>query len=499
MEKVRSVRESISLKAFVLASILIAAVSTGITSYVYSSGSEIAIEKHSFITCASYIIEKDGATIKAFNGTTGQLHTSGPDAVTVIESAISAAPEGGTVVVRESHSALELSNVLRINKSINFYSYARLKTCDSFPTFRVIEISASNVIVYIYEFDGNKAGNPEVHYNGVNFKGCQNVEAYIHTKNMGYGDICFAGESANYNKNIRLHLHSEDSGGGRDLSFVVFANPYNDNIVISGHVKNVTKLTDGGQVLYISGTLGTITLKDFTAENMSVTKPIIDVRPNGTLFIDNVELKTLSDHGLMIASGAEVYAKNFRILGVDASKYGITNRGLFIGSNIKVDGGTHAIETRMGSDDLMLNGFELSGSTSYHIRVRSDSKGYHTIVNGKIAGAYGIWDHCSQKSIFENLDLSEVTTIKAFDTVVRDSVGWTEKNCGVVSRTGSYTSVMVAHGLSKIPTVALVTPEQDGQGTVWVSAINNTSFLINFDNQPGADTWYFYWYAEYRP
>lgn len=492
-------RKHISLKAFILTSILIAILSIVITRFVYTSGPEIAIERHSFIKCASYIIEKDGSTIKAFNGTTGELYTSGSDALTVIQSAISATPEGGTVVVRESSSVFELSNVLQISKSINFYSYARLKACDSFPTFRVIEISSSNIVVYIYEFDGNKAGNSGGHYNGVNFKGCQNVEAYIHTKNMGYGDVCFAGESDNYNKNIRLHLYSEDSGGGRDLNFVVFLNQYNDNIVISGHVENVTKLTDGGQVIYNNGALGVVTLKDFKAENVDVTKPIIDVRPNGTLFIDNVELRNLTDHGLMIAPGAEVYAKNFRVIGVNTSRYGITNRGLFIGSNIKVSGGAHAIETRMGSDDLMLNGFELSGSTSYHIQVRDDSKGCHTIVNGKITGAYGVWDSCSQKSIFENLDLSEVTTVKTYGAIVRDSVGWVEKNCGIVNRTGSYTSVMVTHGLSKTPTVALVTPKQDGQGKVWVSAINSTSFLINFDNQPGASKWYFYWYAEYQP
>jgi len=59
--------------------------------------------------------------------------------------------------------------------------------------------------------------------------------------------------------------------------------------------------------------------------------------------------------------------------------------------------------------------------------------------------------------------------------------------------------VVVTHGLSMTPTVALVTPKQDGQGKVWVSAIDSTSFLINFDNQPGASTWYFNWYAEYQP
>ena len=492
-------RENISLKAFVLLSILIAIVSVGITRYVYTSGSEIAIEKHSFIKCASYIIEKDGSTIKAFNGTTGELYTSGLDAVTVIQSAIGATPDGGTVVVRESNSVLELSNVLQINKNVNFYCYAKLKACDFFPTWRVIEISASDIMVYLYELDGNKAGNSEVLYNGVDFKSCQNVEANIHTKNMGYGDVGFKGQPDRYNKNVRLHLQSEDSGGGRDLNFVVHLSPCNDNIVISGHVQNVTTKTDGGQVLYVSGTLGVVTLKDFKAENIDATKPVIDVRTNGTLFIDNVELKNLSPFGMMIYPDAEVYAENLRMLEVNTSSYGITNRGLFIGSNIKVEGGVCAVETRMGSDHLMLNGFELSGSTSYHILVRSDSKGHHTVVNGKIIGAYGVRDNCTRKSIFENLDLSGVTATRTYGAVVRDSVGWVEKNCGVVSITGSYTSVVVTHGLSKTPIAVLVTPEQDGQGKVWVSAIGSTSFSINFDNQPGTSTWYFNWYAEYQP
>jgi len=67
----------------------------------------ITIEPNSFQTEASYVIFKDGTTIKARNGTTGAIDYSGTDASTVIQSAINAlGTSGGKIFIKAATYSL---------------------------------------------------------------------------------------------------------------------------------------------------------------------------------------------------------------------------------------------------------------------------------------------------------------------------------------------------------------------------------------------------------
>jgi len=68
-------------------------------------------------------------------------------------------------------------------------------------------------------------------------------------------------------------------------------------------------------------------------------------------------------------------------------------------------------------------------------------------------------------------------------------------NMGLSSITGAVTTKVVTHGMTDTPAVIVVTPRQIGQGLWWVSARNSSSFTISFQNQPGASSWYFDWWA----
>jgi hypothetical protein len=74
---------------------------------------------------------------------------------------------------------------------------------------------------------------------------------------------------------------------------------------------------------------------------------------------------------------------------------------------------------------------------------------------------------------------------------------YTERG-GEASITGAVNTVDVTHLLFLTPRDGFpqITAQQTGQGNFWVSAKDATTFTISFDNQPGAGTWYFDWYAE---
>jgi len=74
------------------------------------SGRDLTLTTNgSFVKPASYIIFKDGSTIKAVNGTTGAIDYSGTDAATVINNAIAALTSGGVVFIKAGNYVLTTS------------------------------------------------------------------------------------------------------------------------------------------------------------------------------------------------------------------------------------------------------------------------------------------------------------------------------------------------------------------------------------------------------
>jgi hypothetical protein len=70
------------------------------------------------------------------------------------------------------------------------------------------------------------------------------------------------------------------------------------------------------------------------------------------------------------------------------------------------------------------------------------------------------------------------------------------ENSGTASYTGSSKLFTVSHGLLATPKIVTITPQQSGQGKIWVTNKNAATFTINFDTAPSSSTWYFDWYAE---
>jgi hypothetical protein len=71
-------------------------------------------------------------------------------------------------------------------------------------------------------------------------------------------------------------------------------------------------------------------------------------------------------------------------------------------------------------------------------------------------------------------------------------------NRGTASITGAVNQVTVTHGLMATPSYWECTPEQQGSGDFSIQAVGAATFVIVFENQPGAATWYFKWHACYR-
>jgi hypothetical protein len=72
------------------------------------------------------------------------------------------------------------------------------------------------------------------------------------------------------------------------------------------------------------------------------------------------------------------------------------------------------------------------------------------------------------------------------------------ENSGIATVTGSDTWVVVTHHIYPYPMVILLTPLLNGTddiGAYWIEDRNASTFQINFENAPGSNTWYFYWYA----
>lgn len=495
--------KSIKLKHVLVLISIAALVSSVLTAqYVTSQPSTVTIERGSFQAPAAYTIFSDGSTFKARNQW-GQIEFSGSDAAVIINQAITAAKVGSAIVIQASDSPITLNNCININKSINFYSYASLKLRDNFPDPRGIRICADDSTIYFYKFDGNKANNSG-EIEGVVVGGAQNTKIFIHTTNFGYGDFVLSAPSTDWNKNVEVSGLFENSGGV-GLNKVIFLNPYNDNIVICGFVRNISGAS--GQALY-NNALGIVTLKDFKVENSTSTNAVLDTRPNTRLFIENVEVNNTDSDGLVIYQSAIAWANNLHITGVSATEYGIENLGTFLGSNIYIEDGNRNFISRGGSDYTSISNFYFANPDLWSVIITADSAGNHSFTNGKIVAPYGIRDDAPKdsKSRFTDVDLTNVTETKVYGSpILFGSVGFVTENHGSTPW-GSQSRDWIIHGLAGTPQTIQITVEGTLPIITTVKAKNSTHFQIgmwfaNGTEVYGAEkaSYNVLWYAEYKP
>ena len=112
---------------------------------------------------------------------------------------------------------------------------------------------------------------------------------------------------------------------------------------------------------------------------------------------------------------------------------------------------------------------------------------------------YGIEeaDSADYNLITDNIisDYATAGVYSATNTIVSGNIGHATENSGSQTITGAVNTVDVTHGLVSTPTVVVVTGNNTGIGDYWVTATTSTTFTVSFENQPGASTWTFYWYA----
>lgn len=160
-------KKNVSLKNYIITILITAILTLSVASYVYSQGSEIAIVEDSFVKCATYVIENDGTTIKAFNGTTGELAYSGTNAATVIQSAINVLTAGGKIFIKQGTYELDAPLTSVANGLIiegvghgisGLLAPTKLKLGNN-VNLDVINMIHSNIIIRDLYIDGNKANN----------------------------------------------------------------------------------------------------------------------------------------------------------------------------------------------------------------------------------------------------------------------------------------------------------------------------------------------------
>ena len=74
------------------------------------------------------------------------------------------------------------------------------------------------------------------------------------------------------------------------------------------------------------------------------------------------------------------------------------------------------------------------------------------------------------------------------------NLGFVTENSGTTGAIAS--GATVNHGLASTPTSVIVTASETGLTDIYVSAVGDTTFVINY---AGGGTHVFYWYAEYKP
>lgn len=79
-------------------------------------------------------------------------------------------------------------------------------------------------------------------------------------------------------------------------------------------------------------------------------------------------------------------------------------------------------------------------------------------------------------------------------SIIEDNQGFVTENSGTTGEIAS--GATVNHGLTSTPTSVIVTPTETGLTDIYVSAVGDTTFTINY---AGGGTHIFYWYAEYKP
>lgn len=478
----------------------------------------------------SYIIFIEGTTIKAKNGTTGQIEFSGTDARTVIQAAINTLTSG-TVLVRDGTYTLNGSGtLLRIPSNITLKGESRegtiLKVADGCIATKYIAVSGNYVQVRDLTLDGNRGNNVDQNIEsqqcGILVWNISSTAKYVVIDNVYVHDTYSIGIYIIYNSdylrvtNSRIENTNDSSIQASYIGKGVIAN-------------NLCKGTDAGAGVEIQIAEGTSVtgnrfencyegLRIITATNNAITGNVIKSTTQIGVYLGKSHKNTVSgntvDGGCAEAGFYIADSNSNSIVGntiCDMLGYGlqlITSQYNVIAENIFDTMNIHGMGIR-GSSYNSINGNVIKDAgiltdNTYHGMILFTSGSYYSIHNNIINNYIvsfapnktrsGIRENDTNQDyqIIRNNKMVGMAyadaIIQGANTKARYNIGYTTESSGTATITAGQTSVNVTHNLAGAPTRVQLTPTTDTAGKrYWVSAKGSSTFTISIDSAYASD------------
>ena len=266
---------------------------------------------------ASYIVYRDGPTILARNGDTGQNDYSGTDAATVIQNAIDALPTtGGTIFIRAGSyditstiilkDCVELEGenvgyvvpaggtVLRVQANVNVISLV--------GTIRQHKLMPSIKSIY-FDGDGRKWQSDAIHFEKVSVPLVRDVFIINFNGSAIYLDSVFNGAFSN----VKI-----DNCGAGNPAFVLTGSEGCSSIMVE-QVDNSLFQNSG---LFISSTCAEIAISDYFGDGLLTnTLPALDIQGN-RVNLTNVHCRGVGVDSYMVKlSGDRIQFNNLYVEG----------------------------------------------------------------------------------------------------------------------------------------------------------------------------------------
>jgi len=191
---------------------------------------------------------------------------------------------------------------------------------------------------------------------------------------------------------------------------------------------------------------------------------------------------------------ASITGNHASINGLNSSFFfGKLTRSSVVGNSVY--GGVPSINVTGGAWTSYVGNTLANGDKG--LRLKSSSQ---NIIVGNLFRSANIdlyMDSCDNNTIADNFfyATSKIIQVYCTGTDIHSNHGYVTESSGAIAITGGVNTVTVNHGLSATPTVVLVTGNNTLIGNSTVTSISSTQFVISFENQPGSNTWTFYWYA----
>lgn len=500
-------KQNVSLKTYLMTVCFILLITMASISWVLSNGSEIAIVEHSFIKGASYIIENDEGTIKAFSGTTGALSFSGSDLSTVLNNAMNSLTTDRTwkeKIVLKGEFEIDYNvdgQILVPDYTVLDFDGSLLKIeddteyLDDFGIIANLDNPCTDIEIRGLRFDEN-AGGASLGWGYVFwFSNCSNIlfdNCWIDTSELGY-ELIFdgTGQTVVFQDCITHYLYMDSTI---------------ENTQVKNSYMNDTVLTFNGDYSSVTDCHFDIVDPEFFGQNCSMSDCVgtdITITAGGDYCnIDNIVAWYPNCNGMYIkadycsvtgcsligpgqygirgwdGSGESCIFQGNRLQGWVIGLMHKGNNSVFL-NNIFEDCSVKAISFTAGCNNVM--GYNQFIENELAIEIDSDSIN-NTVRTNKFIGCTTIIDDSGTGTKYESNE------------------GFVTENSGTTELSNDDWG---SHGLEFEPTyVTLTIEETDANYFLQLKATNSTHFQIylQFSNETACEVdKTINWYAEYQP